>query len=152
MDRIKKIVDSEFNFSNKFGLIYISHETYSKCIDIFSEFRRNGDIDSEQYHTLRKIYLHYYNNFLKIKQYHREEPRRIAQSYIGNKEIRSLIIQRDKFCLCCGSYFNLSIDHIVPISLGGANDLDNLQLLCKSCNSKKGTKIIDYRTQKKHEE
>ena len=29
------------------------------------------------------------------------------------------------------------VDHILPLSEGGTNDLDNLQGLCKSCHSKK---------------
>lgn len=31
-----------------------------------------------------------------------------------------------------------SIDHIVPLALGGCNDLVNLQLLCETCNLQKG--------------
>jgi 5-methylcytosine-specific restriction endonuclease McrA len=48
-------------------------------------------------------------------------------------------------CLYCGATKRLTVDHIVPIKLGGPNIITNLQLLCRSCNSRKGTKIIDYR-------
>lgn len=48
-------------------------------------------------------------------------------------------------CLCCGISENISIDHIIPVLKGGSNEIDNLQPLCKSCNSKKMAKIIDYR-------
>lgn len=41
-------------------------------------------------------------------------------------------------CAHCGEEDNLSIDHIRPISKGGSDDLDNLQILCRSCNSRKG--------------
>lgn len=32
----------------------------------------------------------------------------------------------------------LEVDHVVPISKGGTNDLDNLQTLCEPCNQAKG--------------
>jgi 5-methylcytosine-specific restriction endonuclease McrA len=34
-----------------------------------------------------------------------------------------------------------TIDHIIPVSRGGTNDVDNLRLLCRSCNSKKGARL-----------
>jgi 5-methylcytosine-specific restriction endonuclease McrA len=39
----------------------------------------------------------------------------------------------------------LTLDHVVPLKLGGMNTIDNAQPLCKSCNSGKGAKIADYR-------
>lgn len=51
-------------------------------------------------------------------------------------------------CLCCGSYDDICIDHIVPLSLGGLNRADNMQPLCRRCNSSKGVKVTDYRNGK----
>jgi hypothetical protein len=41
-------------------------------------------------------------------------------------------------CVLCASIENLTIDHIVPLSKGGSDNIENLQCLCSHCNRKKG--------------
>ena len=41
----------------------------------------------------------------------------------------------------CQSEHNLTVDHIIPLAKGGTWDMDNLQLMCQSCNSSKGVKV-----------
>lgn len=54
--------------------------------------------------------------------------------------------RRDGFsCARCGAAFELELDHIIPVSLGGTSDLDNLQILCRPCNQKKGATSANYR-------
>ena len=49
--------------------------------------------------------------------------------------------ERDNFtCIECGKRRFLSCDHILPESKGGLTERDNLQTLCKSCNSSKGVR------------
>jgi 5-methylcytosine-specific restriction endonuclease McrA len=46
-----------------------------------------------------------------------------------------------RICRYCGSDQEpLHIDHIIPRKAGGTHDLDNLQVLCKSCNLRKSSK------------
>lgn len=57
--------------------------------------------------------------------------------------LRSQVFERDfHACKQCGSAENLTVDHIYPEILGGGIDLDNLQTLCRSCNSSKGARIV----------
>lgn len=43
-------------------------------------------------------------------------------------------------CVACGSDNDLHTDHIVPMSVGGTNAPDNLQVLCEQCNCSKRNK------------
>ena len=50
-------------------------------------------------------------------------------------------------CNGCGTHFemrNLTIDHIIARSVGGTDDIENLQLLCGNCNSVKGNRGQEY--------
>ena len=59
------------------------------------------------------------------------------------RRIRAQVIRRDQVCQRCGSDEALSVDHIVPRALGGNDSFDNLQVLCTSCNSRKGGRFFE---------
>jgi hypothetical protein len=55
--------------------------------------------------------------------------------------------QYDYTCPCCRCRepeIKLTEDHIIPISRGGSNYIENIQPLCMDCNHSKYTKIIKY--------
>jgi 5-methylcytosine-specific restriction endonuclease McrA len=64
-------------------------------------------------------------------------------------EWKKLCEHYGNICLCCGEHKPLTIDHVVPLALGGSNSIDNLQPLCGTCNCAKGTRTIDYRPDRK---
>jgi hypothetical protein len=53
--------------------------------------------------------------------------------------VRRAVLQRDDYqCQECGATEELEMDHIIPKSRGGATTVENLQVLCHSCNMSKG--------------
>lgn len=62
------------------------------------------------------------------------------------QEWRDLCEQYGNRCLRCNrTDLPLTVDHVKPLIQGGTSDISNIQPLCKSCNSSKGDKHIDYR-------
>lgn len=57
--------------------------------------------------------------------------------------VRRAVLDRDGWrCRECGSTRRLEIDHFDPWSRGGAHtDPDNLAVLCRRCNGRKGARV-----------
>lgn len=58
---------------------------------------------------------------------------------------QALCVWFDNTCLKCRETTKLTPDHVIPLSRGGSNDISNIQPLCFLCNTRKHTRIIDYR-------
>lgn len=88
------------------------------------------------------------NNGEKVLMYckNRSAAKRNSFGKIDPLDWKALCDKYNNVCLCCKrSDVKLTVDHIRPLKFGGSNTIDNAQPLCASCNSKKGTKEIDYR-------
>ena len=58
------------------------------------------------------------------------------------REVRRAVFERDGGkCAECGSTFDLQYDHVIPVALGGASTVENLQLLCAECNRQKSADL-----------
>ena len=64
-----------------------------------------------------------------------------------SKEERKIIYDKSKGrCELCGQRLlleNMTLDHIVPLSMGGEDSMDNLQVLCYDCNQLKSNILPD---------
>jgi 5-methylcytosine-specific restriction enzyme A len=60
--------------------------------------------------------------------------------------VRVDVLKKDNCrCVFCGATAQetqLQIDHIIPFSKGGSNDLSNLQTLCRECNRGKSDRVF----------
>ena len=57
-------------------------------------------------------------------------------------DVRRAVFERDGGrCVECDSNFDLQYDHVLPVALGGATTVENLQLLCADCNRRKSDSL-----------
>jgi len=79
------------------------------------------------------------------------------QQYAISGAIQQKVWARDGFqCLYCGAKMGdvqMTVDHFIPLEMGGDNDLSNYISACKRCNKKKGAigpttfckqEVLDY--------
>lgn len=53
--------------------------------------------------------------------------------------VRWEVLARDENrCVICGATERLSLDHVIPFSKGGPDTVENLRVLCRYCNSRRG--------------
>ncbi len=104
-----------------------------------SKLRKLGIVDPDDLRTarvqLRKHLIGYYDEQERILQTRRRE----ATKYTKQKKVKDYVFGKyGEKCRKCGSESKITIDHIIPISKEGKDELSNLQPLCASCNSSKG--------------
>jgi len=127
----------------------LARERRSRNLEYFREIgRRSRAIHAEKRNAYQRQYgkqnrekLTHYTNQRRVRKLlapgsHSEQEWQLIKQYYGYR------------CLCCGKVepeIQLTRDHIVPLGAGGSDVIENIQPLCARCNSKKSTKVIDYR-------
>jgi 5-methylcytosine-specific restriction endonuclease McrA len=135
------------------------HKYYVSHFDVYKERRKNWILahpEREKENTHRWNI----NNPEKIKKYDRKwaasHPDKIIEksnrrrarkaaasgSGITAKQERQLKEEYSHRCAYCGKQKPLALDHVVPLSRGGAHDISNVVPACKSCNSSKHNKSL----------
>ena len=117
------------------------------------------EVDGDNYLELRKFTTH------QTLNPNREAPSKIPDP-VRRKCLKKAVWdslwnqweQSDKKCPVCGKqsvfipsrgfvvdgYIPLNIDHIIPLSKGGTDDLENLRIICEKCNKSKGNRLENY--------
>jgi hypothetical protein len=84
----------------------------------------------------------------KQEYYHIKTLERLARkkNAEGSHTVEEWLALKGKYNNSCAICFvsdlesKLTIDHIIPLKLGGTHYISNIQPLCRSCNSRKGAK------------
>ena len=53
---------------------------------------------------------------------------------------RNIMIRDNNMCCYCGSFKDLTIDHVIPRSRGGKSTFENCVTACRECNNLKGNR------------
>lgn len=146
LDDYSRAIYLKWDYENITETCYMTKECIDRYEQSLSKLRHsrifNTDWLSDRRWELSKFKEKYHSHQIKLQN----QPRVDACKYTARADVKKAIYNKfGKVCLCCGTTENISLDHIKPIHKGGLNELDNLQPLCKSCNSRKGIQIIDYR-------
>jgi len=103
----------------------------------YKGIRKPGE--SKQVYHRRYVQSHKINiAHLKARRYAKEK------GALGNhtlQEWENLKKLHNFKCVKCGEIKKLTKDHIIPLSKGGSDFIENIQPLCKNCNSKKWANI-----------
>lgn len=60
---------------------------------------------------------------------------------ISLEQWSEILAKNNHQCVKCKTDKRIEMDHIIPLSKGGAHSVENIQPLCRSCNASKGNKI-----------
>lgn len=116
-----------------------------------ANFRRWYEENKDKARSIRRKWLEV--NPEKSREYNRNRYARHknANGKIKASEWNALKEKYNYMCLSCKKKepeIKLTLDHVIPLVLGGDNSIENAQPLCASCNSSKNKKHIDYRSSK----
>lgn len=113
--------------------------------------QRMRDANPEKYAIAASEY--YYRKMhdpeFRALQSHRSKNNRAkrlkAEGFFTQADVDKVHADQNFMCAICGSdtSYAYQVDHILALSRGGSNWPINLQILCKSCNCRKGSKTMD---------
>lgn len=110
-----------------------------------SEAKRGKAPPNKKYFTLEEA-RRAKSGAVKIREQKLREFKYTGATHtLGEWEL--LKAQYNYTCPDCGKRepaVSLTRDHVIPISRGGSDRIENIQPLCQPCNSKKHTKIIRF--------
>ena len=114
---------------------------------IKSERRKNNELRYRQKPEAKKRAVERQMRYLKEKPELQAYKKRVDSIYIRRTQGRlkkwwnEQLKKQDGHCLLCESTEKLGVDHIIPISKGGSDDTENLQILCHKCNAIKSNHL-----------
>ena len=130
------------------GFVFLSKKCYNswskKNIICSNCHRVRKYSDSLPSHKFKRNYYYFCSSNCK-HTFKTKNPKLFYEGYQRQSipsEIRKIVFKRDGGkCVKCGSDKDIEYDHIIPVSKGGSDTINNIELLCEICNRSKSDKI-----------
>lgn len=116
-----------------------------RCRPCNAEHSRNMRAKSKKPSQATLAWKRQNKHRVRASEHKREARKRGDPDAFTSEQWKALCTKYGNVCLACGSTGPLSVDHVVPLSQGGSNGIDNIQPLYMPCNSRKYIQTIDYR-------
>jgi len=144
----RAIYSREYHNSHKEERLKKNHEFYNnhkeKC-------NKNAREYYNSHKEERKIAIHKYSKTpngklaTRRKKHKRRTHEENTETTLTSDQWDKIIFMQNNRCNICHKKFTKkripTIDHIIPVSLGGGLTFENIQALCSSCNSRKQAKL-----------
>ena len=140
--RLRRGIQAAGHYPSVVALVMAEQRAYWKeNPEAYKEYDRER---SREYAKWRRM------TDLRYRIYHREKSKRRKAQARGQTpvaiSVNALLTRFGQFgncCAYCGCAGDMEIEHVVPISRGGAHDISNIVPACASCNSSKSAKEME---------
>jgi 5-methylcytosine-specific restriction endonuclease McrA len=120
-------------------LLTVGERSYWRFQDKF--YWDNDGLDADQIHALLTVRQQRQQQHIERAQAivaMGAQPRKPSQRSRVPDDVKQLVWRRDGGrCQNCNSTTELQYDHIIPVSMGGSSNPENIELLCGPCNRAK---------------
>jgi 5-methylcytosine-specific restriction endonuclease McrA len=105
----------------------------------------DGEINSYKIHAWEKRQYVSDTSKKRVAEYRkrRKNAGLSQQMYLSKKDKDGLYDSYNNQCFYCESKQSLTIDHKIPITRGGDDQISNLQIVCRTCNASKADMTHD---------
>lgn len=141
----KKKINLKINNSKRYKRRFCNMEHYhkfrSELRPIQEHEKWDGGVSQTEAHRRWKKKNPERMAFLKACRYAREKGAKGSHTF---DQWKLLKIKFRHKCAICFQYKPLTKDHVIPLSKGGSDNIENIQPLCRNCNSKKWANLNIY--------